>query len=155
MRVVTMQRCVTQPKDCSHNTTIMSQATVVGLYSGNVVTILHPSSTINCWPGYYGNATSVGPISLVDSSMNIIFNTCATILLSGNVAIDVTGGASPSYVKVAIGQFVAQTPVPAGYVGPVLVPFQTTLFCPTTATLVVTATTTATIRVSYSTLQLG
>lgn len=86
--------------------------------------------------------------------MNIVFNTCATILLSGNITAEVSSGASPTYVKVAIGQFVAQTPVPAGYVGPVIVPFQTTLFCPTTATLVVTSTATATIRVSYSTLQL-
>jgi len=130
----------------------MSQATVVGLHSGNVVTILHPSSTINCWTGYNG-VTMVGPVPVVDSSMNIVINSCATILLSGNVTFDISDNAPPS-VKVTVAQFAAQTPVPYGYVGTIIVPFQTTAFCPTMLTLVASASASTTIRVSYSFLQL-
>jgi hypothetical protein len=134
---------------------IMAQATVVGLYSGNVVTIIHPSSTINCWTcPYTAIGVTMGPTPVVDSSMNIVINSCATYLLSGHVEFDISGSAPPS-VKVTVGQFVAQVPVPIGYVGPVIVPFQTAVFCPTTVTLVASASASTIIRVTYSTLQLG
>jgi hypothetical protein len=134
----------------------MSQAITVGLYSGNVVTILHPSSTISCSQGNYGYTNiTVGPVPILDSSLNIVLNSCATIMLSGNVTFDISGSLLPTYVKVVVGQFVAQTPVPAGYFGPVIVPFQVTIYCPLTVTLVASAPASTAIRVTYSTLQLG
>lgn len=73
----------------------MAQATFVGLCSTNVVTILQPSSTIECLP--IGSSYSITDIQTVlpaisgTSSFAIAFPEAATYSITGNLALTTTG----------------------------------------------------------------
>jgi hypothetical protein len=82
----------------------MAQATLVGLCSTNVVTILQPSSTIECLP--IGSSYSITDIQTVlpaisgTSSFAIAFPEAATYSIIGNLALTTTG---TGYIQIQLG----------------------------------------------------
>ena len=104
----------------------MAQATTIGLYSDNVVTVLYPSSTINCTACSYGTTTT-GPIQLVNGTLALTFPSVYQVQLSGQVTFDVSACITPASVTVSVGSFLTQIPVPGGYTGHVTIPFSVTV----------------------------
>lgn len=136
----------------------MSQATLLGLCSDTVVTILQPSSTIECplgcsEPGIQSFAPT--PITIDTPTILPIAAICATFV-SGYVEFDIASVTGPTgSVTVILGSFKATYPLPTTYVGPVIIPFQTISQANPTLTVSVTAATTGNPTLySYSTLQL-
>ena len=132
----------------------MSQATLLGICSDNVVTILQPSSTIECplGPGSCSCSgsgsgstactppTQYGPFNITGGTTTIPLNMPGTtVIVSGFVTFEVqsvTG--TPGSVSVIIGSFSTAYPIPTGFVGPVILPFQTIVSGSTTLTLLTT-----------------
>jgi hypothetical protein len=95
----------------------MSQATLIGLCSDNLVTILQPSSTIQCsvCPSL---VTSVGPAAL---GAGVVIPPS-----SGTIQFTDISSSVGAYLQIAVGTAVlSQTPIPSNYRGPVTIPFQT------------------------------
>ena len=95
----------------------MSQATLIGLCSDNLVTILQPSSTIQCstCPGL---VTSVGPAAL---GTGVVIPPSSGTLQFTDISSSVG-----AYLQINVGTTVlSQTPIPSNYRGPVTIPFQT------------------------------
>lgn len=101
----------------------MSQATLLGICSDNVVTILHPSSMIEC-PLGPTSSPLLGPFPFLGTSVTISTNSPA--LLSGYVTfpVSIPVAIQPASVSVTVGTFAATYPVPTGYSGPIVIPFQ-------------------------------
>jgi len=134
----------------------MAQATLLGLCSDTVVTILQPSSTIECPLGCsVPGIQSFAPAPITTPTVLPIASACVT-LMSGYVEFDIASVTGPTgSVTVTLGSFKATYPLPTTYVGPVVIPFQTiTQGNPTLTASVTAATTGNPTQYSYSTLQL-
>jgi len=96
---------------------IMSQATLIGLYSNNVVTILQPSSTIECTINDY-----VVPPTTVSFTSSTTIN--KTGRLDGYVTIPIVSASAVGFVRLQIGAtFVSQIPVPSSFSQSIVLPF--------------------------------
>jgi len=94
----------------------MSQATLIGLCSDNVVTLLQPSSTIECTVNDYVTPTTVSFVSSTTIS--------GTGRLDGYVTIPILSVSAPGIVRLQIGAtFVLQIPVPASFSQSIVLPF--------------------------------
>jgi len=128
----------------------MAQATTIGLYSDNVVTVLYPSSTINCVCNF--NTTTTGPVQLVNGTLTLSFPPACQVQLSGYVSFDISACVTPASVSVSAGTFLTQIPVPGGYTGLVIIPFNVSVIG--TATILATTngiTLVASPQITYTT----
>ena len=112
----------------------MSQATLIGLCSDNVVTVLEPSSTITCTISDYVTPTTVS------------FTGSTTLTpvgrLDGYVTIPIVSASAPGTVRLQIGAtFVSQIPVPTAFSQSLVIPFSVSA----PATVTVTASGTVTL----------
>ena len=137
----------------------MAQATLLGLCSDTVVTILQPSSTIECPLGCCSTpamqTSAPTPITIDTPTILPIAAACATFV-SGYVEFDIASvsGVTGS-VTVTLDSFKATYPLPENYHGPIVIPFQTiTQGNPTLTVSVTAATMWNPTQYSYSTLQL-
>ena len=144
----------------------MSQATLLGICSDNVVTILQPSSTIECTvettdPGTNTIFTVLSePIDYGTQNPLTIAPTGNT-LISGYVVFSVNPPLSSRYsTQIAIGSyFLSTVPIPQGWSGSISMPFQLIVPWNATPTIFVNVDTsirTASLPVlTYSSIELS
>lgn len=95
----------------------MSQATLIGLCSDNVVTILQPSSTIECTINDY-----VVPPTTVSFTSSTTISQIGR--LDGYVTIPILSASAVGFVRLQVGAtFVSQIPVPSPFNQSVVLPF--------------------------------
>ena len=122
----------------------MSQATLIGLCSDNVVTILQPSSTIECTVNDY-----VAPPVTVSFTSSTTINQAGR--LDGYVTIPIVSAAAPGTVRLQIGAtFVSQIPIPSPFSQSIVLPFSVVSAGSVTITVSATVTLGSPLSLTYA-----